>query len=284
MLATNTLDALTLLPRDFDRLAALVQEHSGIRMPGSKKVMMEGRLRRRVRSLGLTGVDDYCRYLFDKGGLEEEFPYLIDSMTTNKTDFFREPQHFQILIERAVPELMKSGAGLDRPLRLWSSASSTGPEAYTAAMVLAELASQRPDFDFDIFGTDISSEVLETAVHAIYPEALAEPIPLPLRKRYLLRSRDRQNPTVRVVGELRRKVHFAHINLLEALYPWGEPMDVIFCRNVLIYFDQPTQQRVLRFLCDNLRPGGWLFLGHSETLANMGLPVRQVAAASYRRL
>lgn len=283
MPAMNAHDPLSLNPRDFDRLAALVQDHAGIRMPDHKKVMMEGRLRRRVRALGLNGMQDYCSYLFDKGGLEHEFSHLIDSMTTNKTDFFREPRHFEILADQTVPQLMQSGIGLSRPLRLWSAASSTGPEAYTAAMVLAEVAAQQPGFDFEIFGTDISSEVLETAVHAIYPEDLSTPIPAELRKRYLLRSRDRQRPTVRIVGELRHKVRFAQINLLEQIYPWGEPMDVTFCRNVLIYFDKPTQQRVLSFLCDYLRPGGWLFLGHSETLAGLNLPVRQVAPSTYLR-
>ena len=284
MSVMNAIDPHILQPRDFDRLAALVQEHSGIRMPDHKKTMMEGRLRRRVRALGLDGVSDYCRYLFDKGGLEREFSYLIDSMTTNKTDFFREPRHFQLLADRVVPQLVQEGTGRTRPLRLWSAASSTGPEAYSAAMVLADVAAVRPGFDFQVFGTDISSDVLETAVRATYPEDLIEPVPLPLRKRYLLRARDPRDKTVRIAAELRRKVRFARLNLLEAVYPWGDPMDVTFCRNVLIYFDKPTQQRVLDFLCDHLRPGGWLFLGHSETLSNLRLPVLQVAPSTYRRL
>jgi chemotaxis protein methyltransferase CheR len=229
-------------------------------------------------------VGDYCRFLFDHGGLEREFDHLIDTMTTNKTDFFREARHFELMAEHAVPRMIQNGIGIQRPLRVWSSACSTGPEPYTAAMVLAEVAAAQPGFDFQVFGTDICQEVLETAVRAIYSEEMASPIPAPLLKRYMLRSRDRQAKTVRVAAELRRKVRFAKMNLMDEVYPWGDPMDIIFCRNVLIYFDKATQQQVLGFLCRSLRPGGWLFLGHSETLAGLNLPVRQVAPSSYIRL
>jgi len=270
--------------RDFGRLAQLIEGHCGIKMPPTKKLMVEGRLRRRVRALDLLDLDDYCAFLFDRGGLQQEMVHLVDVVTTNKTDFFREPEHFDFLGEQAAPMLMRSGAGLSRPLRVWSAACSTGQEPYTLAMVLAEVAARTRGYRFVIRATDICSEVLATALRAIYPAEQAEPIPPALQRRYLMRSRDDRDKMVRVVPELRSKVSFRHMNLIEGVYPWEEPMDVVFCRNVLIYFDRPTQTQVLEFLCRNLVRGGWLFLGHSETLSGLALPLQPVLPAVYRRV
>lgn len=267
--------------RDFSRLAALVEGHAGIRMPAAKRVMVEGRLRRRVRTLGLPSLHAYCRFLFEEGGLESEFPQLLDALTTNKTDFFREPQHFDVLIRQVVPEMVADGVGLHRPLRVWSAACSTGCEPYTIAMVLSEVAVD--GFGFAIAATDICSEVLATARRAIYPEDVAAPIPLDMRRRYLLRARRPADRLVRIVPELRSSVGFGQINLLEPDHPWKQPMDVIFCRNVLIYFAKPTQQTVLRNLCRSLRPGGYLFVGHSEALGGLSLPLQAVGPSVYRR-
>ena len=270
--------------RDFGRLAQLIEGHCGIKMPPTKKLMVEGRLRRRVRALDLRDLDDYCAFLFDRGGLDQEMVHLVDVVTTNKTDFFREPEHFDFLGEQAAPMLMRSGAGVARPLRVWSAACSTGQEPYTLAMVLAEVAARTRGYRFVIRATDISSEVLATAFRAIYPAEQAEPIPPALQRRYLMRGRDDRDNMVRVVPELRSKVSFRHMNLIEGVYPWEEPMDVVFCRNVLIYFDRPTQTQVLEFLCSNLVRGGWLFLGHSETLSGLALPLQPVLPAVYRRV
>lgn len=266
--------------KDFRRLAALIERLVGIKMPETKLTMLEGRLRRRVHALSLPSLDDYCRLVFDRGGLGDELVHLVDVVTTNKTDFFREPQHFTFLTETVVPELMETfGAGLSRPLRLWSSACSTGPEPYTMAMVLSEMRGPR----FEIEATDICTEALAEAVRAIYPADMAAPVPEAARRAYLMRSRDPDARRVRVVPEIRRLVSFRRLNLLEDSYPWSQPMDVIFCRNVLIYFSKETQQRVLDFLCRHLRDGGYLFLGHAETLAGVSLPLRAVAPAVYRR-
>lgn len=270
--------------RDFGRLAQLIEGHCGIKMPPTKKLMVEGRLRRRVRALALRDLDDYCAFLFDRGGLQQEFIHLVDVVTTNKTDFFREPEHFSFLGEQAAPALMRTGAGLTRPLRAWSAACSTGQEPYTIAMVLAEVASHTRGYRFTIRASDISSEVLAVALRAIYPADQAEPIPPELRRRYLMRGRDASESMVRVAPELRSKVSFRRLNLIEGAYPWDEPMDVVFCRNVLIYFDRPTQFQVLDFLCRNIIRGGWLFLGHSETLSGLSLPLRPVLPAVYQRV
>lgn len=267
--------------KDFQRLAALIEGLVGIKMPDNKLTMLEGRLRRRVHALRLPSLNDYCRFVFDRGGLGGELVHLVDVVTTNKTDFFREPQHFSFLRETVVPGLMEeSGAGLSRPLRLWSSACSTGPEPYTMAMVLSDMGGVR----VDIQATDVCTEVLDEAVRAVYPAEMAAPIPEAARRAYLMRSRDRSAHRVRIAPEIRRLVSFSRLNLLEEVYPWSQPMDVIFCRNVLIYFSKETQQRVLRFLCRHLCSGGYLFLGHSETLAGVSLPVQPAAPAVYRRL
>jgi chemotaxis protein methyltransferase CheR len=269
--------------RDFGRLAQLIESHCGIKMPPAKKLMVEGRLRRRVRALALRDVGEYCAFVFDRGGLDQEIVHLVDVVTTNKTDFFREPEHFDVLAQQAAPAMLQDGIGLSRPLRVWSAACSTGQEPYTLAMVLAEVAAGLRGYKFSIRATDICSEVLEVALRAVYPAEHVEPVPAEMRKRYLMRSRDPHAHQVRVVPELRSTVSFRRLNLIEGAYPWDAPMDITFCRNVLIYFDRPTQFRVLDFLCRNLRPGGWLFLGHSETLSGMALPLRPILPAVYLR-
>jgi chemotaxis protein methyltransferase CheR len=247
--------------------------------------MVEGRLRKRVRSLGLPSLDHYCNTLFDGGQLESEFTHLVDLVTTNKTDFFREPDHFRYLTTQAVPQLLATRRGKgDQRLKIWSAACSNGAEPYTLAMVLTELASQLRGFRFSILGTDICTEVLEQAVAAIYPEEFMQPVAPELLERYVMRARNASEYRVRIVPELRRVVHFQHLNLMDATYPIDRDVDVIFCRNILIYFNRPTQQAVLERLCSHLRPGGYLFLGHSEAAAGGNMAgMRSVAATIFRR-
>jgi chemotaxis protein methyltransferase CheR len=269
---------------DFRRLAAFIQDYSGIKMPPSKITMLEGRLRHRVRGMGLASLAEYCRMLFDGDGLRAEAVHLIDAVTTNKTDFFREPEHFRILVRQALPTLLADRhAGAQAQLKLWSAACSTGAEPYTLAMVLADWHQQRPGLRVSILGTDLSTEVLAAARRAVYPEAVVAVVPPEFRHRYLLRSRDRTRQLVRIVPELRAWVEFARMNLMDTEYPVDHDFDVIFCRNVLIYFDKSTQGAVLQRLCHHLRPGGYLFLGHSESLAGLELPLRSVANTVLRR-
>ncbi len=274
---------LHLRPRDFTRLAAFIHDTAGIKMPPAKRTMVEGRLRRRLRALNMGSFDEYCHYLFEEGGLHSEAVPLIDAITTNKTEFFREPEHFRFLADQALPALAARGAGPVRPLKIWSTASSTGAEPYTIAMVVDAFAADAESFRSTVLATDICTDVLETAVMAIYPEAMVEPVPVELRRRYLLRSRDRRRAEVRIKPALRRMVRFARLNLMDETYPVDRDFDVIFCRNQLIYFEKPTQQMVLRRLCDHLRPGGFLFLGHSETIAGCDLPLRPVGTTVFVR-
>jgi chemotaxis protein methyltransferase CheR len=272
-------------PRDFARLARFIEEYCGIKMPASKKTMLEGRLRRRVRATGQPDLKQYCAFLFDKDGMEGEIIHLIDAVTTNKTEFFREPDHFRFLAERAVPRLAAmSKGGSQRPLKVWSAASSTGAEPYTIAMVLAEKAKEIPGLRFSITATDISTEVLETAVAGIYPEAMMAPVPPAMRRSYVMRSKDRARQLVRIDPSLRATVRFGRVNLMEAPYQVDTDMDVIFCRNILIYFDKPTQAMVVERLCNHLRRGGYLFVGHSETLTWLDLPLEPAGPTVFQRL
>jgi chemotaxis protein methyltransferase CheR len=165
----------------------------------------------------------------------------------------------------------------------WSAGCSSGEEPYTLAMVLAEYAAQHPRFDFAILATDISTDVLRRAQSGIYPEELTVPIPPDLRCKYLLRSRSRTERLARVIPELRRRVSFHQLNFMDADYAVKDTFDAIFFRNVMIYFDRPTQEAVIQKLCRHLAPGGHLFAGHSESLAGLDLPVRPVRASIYQK-
>ncbi|MHA6692387.1 CheR family methyltransferase [Devosia sp. A449] len=274
-----------LSPRDFKRIADLIGDQVGIKLPPGKRLMVEGRLRKRVRALGLSGLDAYSARLFQGDGLAAELPHLIDAVTTNKTDFFREAEHFDLLESQLVPALLNLRRSERQPLlKIWSAASSTGAEAYTLAMVLADLAAQRHDFRFAILGTDISTSVLQQAVRAIYPTELAAPVPQLKQQRYLMYGRKPGvRPEVRIVPELRRLVRFARLNLMDASYPYDRDVDVIFLRNVLIYFEKADQDKVILRLIDHLRPGGYLILGHSESMIGTAVTMRQVAPAVFQK-
>lgn len=272
-----------LADKHFSAIAAIIESRVGIKLPPTKRTMVEGRLRKRARALGLAGVSGYGAHLFERGGLDDELVHLIDCVTTNKTDFFREPSHFEFLRNVAVPQLLRRHGSLPAGLKVWSAACSTGAEAYTVAMVLQDLVNAARPIRFSILGTDISTEVLREARAAIYPRPFVAPVPLALQQRYLMRSKDPRQDVVRVTPELRRKVHFERLNLMDESYPFDRDVDVIFCRNVLIYFDGPTQRAVIERLVSHLRPGGYLMLGHSESMAGSGIAgLQQVVPTVYQ--
>ena len=273
-----TLD--TMSRRNFARLAAHIYAVSGIKMPETKKIMLEGRLRRRLRAVGVDTLDAYCEHLFTGDTLAAEGLHLLNAVTTNKTDFFREPAHFAYLVDHALPSLQARGV---RRVRAWSAACSTGPEPYTMAMVLDDYAARMGGPDYGILATDLDTEVLAAARAGIYPAELIDPVPAPLRQKYVMASRDPERREVRIVPRLRSAIGFARLNLMDDRYPVGEPMHLIFCRNVLIYFDKATQKKVVSQLHDCLAPGGYLLLGHSESITGLGLPLQQVANTVFRR-
>lgn len=269
---------------DFLRLSQVIHQHCGIKLPSSKKAMLEGRLLKRLKFLNGSSLKDYCDYVLTSEGTHEELSFMIDVVTTHKTDFFREPHHFFYLTNMAVPELWKLRGGYaNEKIMVWSAACSTGEEPYTMAMVLGDISERMPGFKFHILATDISEEVLSRAEQAVYEVEKIDPIPIDLRKKYLLRSIDPQKRMVRIVPELRQKVSFLRMNLTDSFHQINEDIDIIFCRNVLIYFDSSTQKDIIRRFCKLLKPGGYLFMGHSETLNNMNLPLKYVAPTIYRK-
>lgn len=265
--------------KDFTRFAEFIHTECGIKLPPSKKTMLEARLQKRLRILGLDDFRTYTEQLFRSGGMERELIHLIDAVTTNTTDFFREPRHFEYLDDVLLPQWRAANRG--REFRVWSAGCSLGMEPYTLSMVLSEFASRFPDFRFSIMATDISTQVLEKASRGVYTEDQVRAVPESFKRKYFLRSKDRSRGLVRVAPELRRTVTFRRMNFMEELGV-KEKLDVVFCRNVIIYFDKPTQESLLRRLTSCLHRGGHLFIGHSESLAGLALPVQQAAPTIYR--
>lgn len=276
-------DSESLSRRDYQRLCALIHEETGIHLGTEKQVMLESRVKRRLKALEIESYSEYCDFLFAKRNTRAEMVHLIDVVTTNKTDFFREPKHFDFLMERAVPALTARANG-ERPLLVWSAGCSSGEEPYTLAMLLSEYAQTHPGFRFRILATDISTTVLEKASMGVYTEEVIAPVPAALKRKYFLRSRDRTSRRVRVAPELRNLIEFRRLNFMDTDYGITEKADAIFCRNVIIYFNRATQESILRKLSHCLVPSGYLFVGHAESLHEMKLPITPVAPSLYQRV
>ena len=264
---------------DFKRLSSFIYKEYGIKMPEVKKTMLQSRLHKRLRELNMGTYKEYVDYVFSKEGQQTEVIHMIDMVSTNKTDFFREPVHFDFLHSDVLPEIL-NGDKFTRSVKIWSAGCSSGEEPYTIAMSLSEYAANNPgiSFDFSIYATDISTRMLKTAFDAIYKEQRVETLPISLKKKYLLKSKDRANPTVRIIPELRRKITFDRMNFMDNSYHVSETFDIVFCRNVLIYFDRETQEKVIGKLCTKLKPNGIFFLGHSESITNYEVPLKQIKA------
>jgi chemotaxis protein methyltransferase CheR len=271
---------------EFSRFSEFIIGQCGIKMPPSKKIMLEARLQKRLRALNIPTFKEYFAFIHGEDG-RGELVHMLDAVTTNKTDFFREPVHFQYLAKTILPEVLSEQEGSkrrERPLFLWSAGCSTGEEPYTLAMVLSEFAHQHPALRFSIIATDISTKVLDCARAGIYDEDRIAAVPGALKQRYVLRSKDRERNLVRITPELRAAVQFKRLNLMEESFSFSEPLDVIFCRNVIIYFDRSTQERLISRFCRVLRPDGYLFLGHSESVHGFDLPLRRITSTVYRKI
>ncbi len=270
--------------KDFQRFSSLICEQVGIQLPPSKKTMLEARLQKRLKSLSLETFEEYGEYVFSPEGWHDELVHLIDVVTTNKTDFFREPGHFEYLTQKVLPEIMRQRNNrTTESVRIWSAGCSSGEEPYTLAMVLNEYASAYQGFRYSILASDISTRILEAAQKAIYAKERTDGIAMPFMKKYFLRSKDRRRDLVRVCPEIRSQVTYRRINFMDTDLGISEKMDVIFCRNVVIYFDRPTQQDLMRKFYRQLRPGGFLFLGHSETLNGIDVDFTTVGSTVYQK-
>jgi chemotaxis protein methyltransferase CheR len=269
--------------QEFSYLVSIVESHLGLKMSASKKTMVAARLMRRLRELRLPDYASYCAHMRNPASFADEFPHFADLVTTHKTDFFREREHFDVLTRMVLPELL-SERPRETPLRIWSAGCSTGQEPYTIAMVLEDHLGKNSLSGFSVLGTDVSESVIETAIRAVYPALTIEPISEEFRARYLMRSRDPALDHVRIVPTIRAKVDFDVLNFAATDWRLTESFDVIFCRNVLIYFNRAMQVKIIDRLCQHLRPGGYLFLGHSESYVGSTERVRLLPRSICQRI
>ena len=266
---------------EFQRFSELIHSEFGIKMPPSKKVLLQSRFQKRLRVLGLTCYKDYCDYVFSPEGREKERSHLIDVVTTNTTHFFREPKHWEIMNGIVLPELWGRGVGRNSDMHIWSAGCSSGEEPYTLGMVLHEWGASHQGFKFSILATDISQKILAEAQRAVYAMAKVSDVPMQYKKKYMLKSKDKT--LVKMDSVLTSKVSFKRLNFMEN-FSLPQEQDIIFCRNVVIYFDRPTQQVLFSKFCNNLKRGGYLFIGHSESLSGMTLPLKQVAPTVFQKI
>jgi chemotaxis protein methyltransferase CheR len=266
---------------EFNRLSNFIMAEYGIKMPPEKKIMLQCRLQKRLRALNLNNFGEYVQYLFSPEGQSEEVIHMMDVVSTNKTDFFRESSHFDFLLSEALPELIENNTL--RQLNVWSAGCSSGEEVYTIAITLSEFIQKHSYFNYTVTGSDISTKMLGKAANGIYPEEKIEELPLVLKTRYFLRSKNRSVKKVRVIAELRNKVQFYRQNLLYLPNVYKPEFDIIFCRNVLIYFDRRNQYAILQKLCLQLKAGGFLLLGHSESITGLELPIVQIRPTIFRK-
>ncbi|PWC34294.1 chemotaxis protein [Azospirillum sp. TSO35-2] len=267
----------------FDLIAGLLYQLAGIALAAHKVEMVYARLARRLRELRLPDFDTYCALLQSDAGAGE-IGFLVNALTTNLTSFYRESHHFDFLADTVLPEVRARNAGVPKPrLRLWSAGCSSGPEAYTMAMVLVgTMAADLRRWDARILATDIDTHMVETARRGVYPLSAAAGIPPAIRQRFTHDARLGGEPAVAMGDELKRLITVKPLNLLEH-WPMSGPFDAIFCRNVLIYFDRRGRTQVIENFARMLRPGGYLFLGHSESLYGVSNLFRQAGPTIYRR-
>lgn len=260
--------------QQFEKLCRRVYDICGINLKTGKEELVHSRLNKRLSALKLSTFDQYFNYL-DNDRQGKEIIWMIDALTTNKTSFFREIQHFEFLREKVLPNLR------EKKLRIWSAACSSGEEPYSITMLLAESLPNFQTWDIRILATDICTKVLEMGNQAVYSADLLEPIPQAWRKKYFIPENE-SKMTYRVVPELRKLVRFGRLNFMDR-FPMKGPFDVIFCRNAMIYFDKPTQENLVRKFYDLIAPGGYLFVGHSESLTGANHSYKYIQPATYQK-
>jgi chemotaxis protein methyltransferase CheR len=248
---------------DFDYLAKLVKREMGIVLAEHKKAMVYSRIARRLRAVKMKRFEDYCRML-DENPDHPEMRECLNALTTNLTGFFRESHHFDHL-KQVLTEMAQNPENSAKRIRIWSSACSSGPEPYSIAMIVHEVFGSLSGWDVRILATDIDSHMVDTAAKGEYPEHLVEKVPENLRKKYIIRAGGPGSDKVKVVDHIRNYITFKTLNLLTE-WPFKGPFDVVFCRNVVIYFDRPTQVTLFDKIADKMAPNGWLYIGHSESL------------------
>lgn len=264
-----------LTENQFQKICNLVYDTSGIKLKRGKEALVRARLMKRLRALGIRNITGYLKLIESQSG-GTELDSLIDVMTTNKTSFFREIEHFHFLRDTVLPNLN------DQRLRFWSAACSSGEEPYSLAMLLQESLPAIANRDVLILATDISRQMLEKAQKAVYSEQAIKDLTSKQYQKYFVELRNSEDSQWQVVKEVRNLVRLAWLNLLER-WPMKGPFNVIFCRNVMIYFDRSTQQKLIERYWDLLAPEGYLFVGHSEGLSGVKHRFEYVKPAIYRK-
>jgi chemotaxis protein methyltransferase CheR len=259
-------------------IARLVYDRCRIRLHEGKDALIKARLGKRMRKHGFEGLAEYCDFLRTSGD-DQEVTRVIDALTTNFTNFLREEDHFKFLVEEALPSALPKGR---KEFHIWSAASSTGEEAYSIAFYLSEHYSPASGWDWRIAASDISTKVLEQARLGIYSADRLDAVPRDWLRKYFRKGVGRWEGHCRVHSSITDRVSFRQINLVES-YSHPQPFEVIFCRNVLIYFDHQTQEQLVDRLCRFLTPKGYLFIGHSESLSGMNVPLRCLRPSIYQR-
>ena len=267
----------------FLKLGKMLTERYGIKMSIEKKIMFQSRLQKRLRELNMISFDEYAIRLLDSNVGTEEFSVMADFISTNKTEFFRESAHFDFLTDIILPQfqIQMPNYGISQ-MNIWSAGCSSGQEAYSVAITIEEfIRTSGCNLSYFITATDISTRMLKAAKEAIYPMAQVDEISMELKRKYFLKSKSSNDQKVRLVKEIRNKVRFGYLNLMDDLYELKDDFNVVFLRNTLIYFEQAVQIEILTKVLDRLVDGGFLFIGHSESLINMNLPIRSIAPSVY---
>lgn len=273
---------LTLSDREFESFADLVHKKAGINLHSGKKELVRARLAKRIREGGFGNFRKYYQYVIqDETGAE--LVNLLDSISTNLTRFFREPKHFQFMTQTCLPGLSSSSIKKrDYGLRIWSAGCSTGEEPYSIAMTVLDYSSEFSRTDFKVLATDLSSRVLSAAWRGVYPSDRVSDVPLPRLRKYFKKGHGRSAGWFRVKDELRQLVVFRRLNLIEP-FPFKKKFDIIFCRNVMIYFNKETQMSLLACFKQVLTEGGYLFIGHSESLTGFDHGLKYIQPTIYRK-
>jgi chemotaxis protein methyltransferase CheR len=276
------LDDFVVTDRDFRQFAALVRRQTGIALNETKRPLVCARLRKRLRHYGYVRLKQYYDHLTERDPTGEELVRMVNALTTNKTDFFREPHHFALIRADVLGPVVRANGA--RRLRIWSAGCSSGEEAYSIAFTVLDGVPDIAAWDVRILASDIDTDMLAHATRGVYLEERVAGVPPALRARYFMPGRGASEGLVRVRPEVRRLVTFRRINLRDEPWPIRVAFDAIFCRNVLIYFDRALQQEVVGRLVEHLTLGGHLFLGHSESLLGMTTGLRPVGKTVYQKV
>ncbi len=276
---------IAITDREFNALKQIIQERTAIHLADTKILMVKSRLQKRLRELNMRSFSQYIDLISGPEGLEESI-HLIDEITTNETSFFRTTEQFDLLMKRVLPDMIRNmGAGVNRPLKVWSAGCSTGEEPYTIAMLLETVKKSHPGIDFKYFvlGTDISRRVIEKARTAIYSTYQIQHIPMEIKHQSLLKSRDSSKGLFKVAPEVREHVRFRQLNFLDADFQLRDRFDIIFFRNVQIYFQPDDRKSIVSKILSYLKNGGYIIFGYAENITDLEMDLEHLDKCIFRK-